>query len=104
MVYVERKHLTILELQEEQSSVSFDKLRAVLLERPAHTVYIEVKGILYGIVTATRISRSVHDCVEINTHFIAVDLENQTLDKLEAIPINLPVLDKNGRLLGAYTK
>lgn len=104
MVYVGREHLTILELQEEQSSVSFDKLRAVLLERPAHTVYIEVKGILYGIVTATRISRSVHDCVEINTHFIAVDLENQTLDKLEAIPINLPVLDKNGRLLGAYTK
>ena len=104
MVYVEREHLTILELQEEQSSVSFDKLRAVLLERPAHTVYIEVKGILYGIVTAARIARSAYDHVEINTHFISVDLENQTLDKLQSIPLNLPVLDKNGRLLGEYTK
>jgi hypothetical protein len=41
MIYTDRKYLTILELQDDSDTVSFDVLKELLMERPSNMIYCE---------------------------------------------------------------
>jgi hypothetical protein len=41
MIYTDRKYLTILKLQDDSDTVSFDVLKELLMERPSNMIYCE---------------------------------------------------------------
>lgn len=61
MKYTSRKCLTILKLTEERATLSFNELSSVLMEKPSNIVYVELAGMLYGIVTTGDISRALNE-------------------------------------------
>ena len=118
MVYIERNQLPIVELQEKRNTLSYEELFQVLMERPAYAVYVELNGLLYGIITLGRIGRS-HlkqlKYVDINTKFVSVgpnermkvreifQQERMEATRNKVIHV-LPVVDCDGKLLGNYTQ
>lgn len=118
MIYTERKYLTIMELQEERTSFSYDELFQILMDRPSVVIYVELRGTLYGIITLGRIQRAYQnhlDQVGINTNFTSIG-PNEVMKArrifeskgrfgfvTEKIIRVLPVTDSNGKLLGNYT-
>jgi hypothetical protein len=41
MIYTDRKYLTILKLQDDSDTVSFDVLKELLMEHPSNMIYCE---------------------------------------------------------------
>lgn len=111
MIFTDRKKLTVIELYEKRDSLSFDELRTALSKRPSNMVYVEVKGILYGIISmgdVHRAERTGRDSVKINTCFTAVSsIEYMRVRQLfkEKAGINaLPVVTADKKLLGDYSR
>lgn len=117
MIYQERDQLTIIELQEERKALSYEELFRALTERPNSVVYIEWKGLLYGIITLGRIARAHQSHlrqVDINTKFTWIgphehmkareifQQERDGTERSKKISV-LPVVDSDGKLLGQYT-
>lgn len=112
MIYTRREQLTIIELREKRNALSYEELFAALMKRPSNIVYVEVNGLLYGIVTTGRILRSCQDRlpeVRISTAFRflrpgeymkARRLLHDWTNKIDVIPI----VSVNGELLGDYAK
>lgn len=111
MVYTKRDKLAIIELSEKKNVVAFDALISLLRKRPANMIYVEVNGLLYGIISMGdiyRANKAGEKCVGINTCFTS--LRSEAYMKAKCIfkdrkNINaLPVVDKSGKLLGDYTR
>lgn len=115
MIYKDRKHLAIIELQEERSTLSYEELYQALAKRPSLAVYVEVKGLLYGIVTLGRIQRSYlnhQEQVGISTKFTFLG-PNEFMKAREIFRsgevqekqhiVVLPVVSPDGELLGCYS-
>ena len=117
MVYTERNQLAIIELQREQDALPYEALFQILTERPSLAVYVELNGLLYGMITLGRIRRAWEnhlDCVEINRHYSSIGADEAMrarktfyqgrngAERRKNIQV-LPVVDAGGRLLGDYT-
>ena len=75
MVYTERNQLAVIELQREQDTLPYEVLFQILTERPSLAVYVELNGLLYGMITLGRVRRAWEnhlDCVEINRHYSSI--------------------------------
>lgn len=114
MVYTERKNLTVIELTEDRDSLSFDELIPVLADRPSNMIYIERNSLLYGLISPGRILKTSHAGsrdARINKNFMRVYPEEYMRvreifrqRRFESKFINaLPVVSREGKLLGAYT-
>ncbi len=111
MLYTERNKLTVIELAEMKDTLAFHELEDILWERPASTVYIEVAGLLYGVVSIGDINRSYEggkDCVNINKKFIFIQpgqsmLARQIFKERERI-CAIPVVNTAGKIIGDYTR
>lgn len=111
MIYTQYDKLTIVELVDKKSKISFDVLYQVLLERPSNMIYFELEGELYGIISMGDIARAGEegaDCVVINRKFTRIMLsEYMTARRIfrEKENINaIPAVNENNRLLGAYVR
>lgn len=111
MIYTARIHLTVLQLNEKKDFVTFAELLPVLRERLSHVVYIEVHGVLHGIVTKKHICQASQE----NRDFVAINKSPKFVRCGEYIQakrffigrtemLYLPVVDENGRLCGEYKK
>lgn len=115
MIYTHREQLAVIELQEKRDTLPYEALFAALMKRPSNIVYVEVKGLLYGIVTTGQMLRSRQDQlseVRISTAFRFLrpgeymkarkQLHDWTnwMNKIHVIP----VVSFNGELLGDYAK
>lgn len=72
MIYTEREYLTIIEMQNDVESVSFDEIRRVLSEYPSNIIYCERRRKLVGMISTGDICRAFdqsQDSVRVNKHF-----------------------------------
>lgn len=113
MVYTARKNLLILELKEERDTLFCDELISLLRERPSYAIYIELRGLLYGIITPgdiiKTVTASMHQ-VTINKCFKSIHTEKNTYmqsryffkenDRIRFVP----VVDSEGELLGELAR
>lgn len=117
MVYTERNQLAVIELQREQDTLPYEALFQILTDRPSLAVYVELNGLLYGMITLGRVRRAWEnhlDCVEINRHYSSIGADEAMrarktfyqgrngAERRKNIQV-LPVVDAGGRLLGDYT-
>ena len=111
MLFTEYDKLTIIKLMDEAGSLSFDELGEILKEHPANVIYCELDGKLYGIISTgdvARASEKGQKTVNINRRFTSAKPDEymkvrrifKENEKINAVP----VVDKNGRLLGDYTR
>jgi cytidyltransferase-like protein len=112
MIYTDRKYLTILKLQDDSDTVSFDVLKELLMERPSNMIYCEkYPGGVYGIISMGDIGRAAdegRDFVKVNRNFTKLSgREYMRARKIfhENEKINaLPVVDEENRLIGDYAR
>ena len=118
MIYTGRNQLAIIKLQEERTLFSYEELFRALTEHPSVAVYVEWKGLLYGIITLGRIKRAHRNHLErvgINTEFTAITLDEtfkareifqkeRNAENREKRFHVLPVVTAEGKLLGNYTR
>lgn len=111
MVYRQRDKITIINLQGEKEKVLFDELEQVILNKPSNIVYCERDRVLQGIISMGDICRARdkgNNFVMVNTQFMcATGMSYMHVKKVfeENKYINaLPVLDKDGRLLGNWIR
>lgn len=113
MVYTKRKDLMVIELTEERNELSYDELVPLLIKRTSDVIYVELQGMLYGIVTMGRIGRTLSAetrQVAINKNFTAVPAEENTYMRSRCIfkekdnVAFVPVVNAEGKLLGEWAK
>lgn len=111
MIYTEHNKLTTINLMNAADSLSFDEIATILKERPANVIYCELDEKLYGIISMGDVARASDEgrnAVSINKKFTSIKPDEymkvrrifQEKEKINAVP----VIDKNGRLLGDYTR
>lgn len=110
MNYVEHDKLTIIELVDNQSSISFQMLAKIIENRPANVIYCEQAGKLCGIISLGDVLRATEagiDYVNINTHFTYIHkgqyMNARKIFHDKASINSIPVVDQNDVLLGAYS-
>ena len=111
MIYRERNKLTIIELQENEESISFARLKKIILNKPSEIIYCERNGKLHGIIAMGDISKAYvagDDFVNINVHFMYI-FKTEYMKARETFfgrrNINvLPVLDADGSLIGDWMR
>ena len=106
---MERDRLARLSLEREEKELSFDALRGA--EKLADIVYLEVNGKLYGIVTLGDLLRARTgglDRVAVNTRFACVRRDEyiraREVFREKSGIHQLPVVDGDGRLEGAFSR
>lgn len=113
MVYTNRKDLMVIELTEERNELSYNELVPLLMKRTSNVIYVELRGVLYGIVTMGRIGRTLSAetrQVAINKKFTAVSAEENTYMQSRCIfkekdnVAFVPVVNAEGKLLGEWAK
>ena len=111
MQYKERQYLTIVELNSNEDSLSFNEFAKIILRKPSDIIYCECNGKLHGIVSMGDIARAAGegvDCVTINTNFTRISYgEHMRARKIFHDKDNiheLPVVTKDNVLLGAYSR
>lgn len=110
MNYVEHDKLTIIELADNEGSISFQQLTKIIENRPANVIYCERVGKLCGMISlgdVLRASEAGIDYVNINTHFTYIHkgqyMNARKIFRDRASINSIPVVDQNGVLLGAYS-
>lgn len=108
MYYTERDKLTIIELDNETDSLSFQRIGAALQERPANVIYCELDGRIHGVITMGDVYRAAGNTVNLNKNFTFVKPSEymkarQIFKERERINA-VPVIDENGRLSGHYMR
>lgn len=104
--------MTIIPIPEERDFLLYDELLPILLQQPNYVVYIELNGLLYGIITMPRIRRSGIGHVQINKNYVADRLESctymhlrQHFQKDSTHFVNfVPVIDSYNRLVGEWSR
>lgn len=111
MVYTEHDNLTIITLEQEIDSISFNEIITVLQKRPASVIYCELNRKLYGVISYGDVRRAKaagKRAVNINRIFTSAGPNEymkirqifRDREKINAVP----VVDENGRLLGDYVR
>ncbi len=110
MLFSPRNSLSIIQTDDESGSVSFEKLAAVLFERPSNIVYCEKDGRLYGIISMGDVHRASgkKHTVQINTSFTYLRgpeyIRSRKIFR-ERKNINaLPIVDEQHRLIGDLSR
>lgn len=111
MLYTERAKLNILSLEEEGETVTFEELADLLRKRPSNMIYVELRGILHGIVSMgdiARASANQETAVTVNTRFTRLCgygyMKAKQIFKDRAAINAIPVVDAEGRLVGDYVR
>lgn len=109
MIYREREKLTIIQIQDDEEKISFERLENVILDGPSNVIYCERNGKLYGIITMGDIARARDKFVSINTQFTCLDKGDYMKARnifFEKHSINaLPVVDsEKGRMIGDWSR
>lgn len=111
MIYRDRKYLTILTLTEDRDYVTYDELIQVLTERPSDAVYIELNGILCGLLTSGHIAKNCdkkNRRVLFSKTFTSVHpgdyMRTQQIFRNKANINMLPTVSEDGHLLGDYVR
>lgn len=111
MIYTERDKLTIIELDNNLDTLSFDALAKAILDRPSNDVYCEYKGKLYGIISMGDIERASDegaDHVAVNKNFTYVSnggyMQARSILGEKKNINSIPAVDNSNVLLGAYSR
>lgn len=113
MVYTVRSQLTIIELKNNDESVSIEELTKVLVERPSNMIYCEIAGKLVGIISTGDILRANKNGltrVQVNKKFTYLYMREGRGIKARNIfrkweNINaLPIVTEDHLLIGDYTR
>ena len=108
MIYRNREKLTIIQIKDNEYKISFDRLESVIFDKPSNTIYCELHGELYGIITMGDVARSVEKFVAINTQFMRLG-EDDYMKARNIFFINpsinaLPVVNHEGRIMGDWLR
>ncbi len=111
MIYTPLDKLTVVELEDGKSTVSFDMLKKALTDKPSNMVYCQSQDRLSGIISMgdiARASRDGKDYIAVNREFTRIFSKEymkarQIFREKERIHA-LPIIDGNHRLLGAYVR
>lgn len=111
MHYKQRQELTIVKVSDNEKKFSFRELEEIILEKPSDIIYCERNEKLYGIISMGDIARARgrgKGCVAVNTHFTSVFHSGQMKARKifgdKADIHELPVVNEDNMLLGAYTR
>lgn len=108
MIYRDREKLTIIQIEDNEEKISFDRLESVILDRPSNVIYCERNGKLYGIITMGDIARTFEEYVDINTRFTCLGTDNYMKARtifFQNSGINaLPVVDSLGKIIGDWSR
>ncbi len=111
MIFKDKDQLSIIEIDDSDNKVSFEKLATLLMDKPSNMIYCTKAGKLYGIISMGDVHRARENGrnhAEINTFFTflhgmeymrarKIFLDN---DKINA----LPIVDEDHSLIGDYTR
>lgn len=113
MVYTAYDRLNVIRREGEIESCPLAKLKEKILANPTNVVYFENRwgGVLYGIVSTGDLYRSEKNgqsMVKVNRNFTAVFAKEymraRALFREKENINNIPVIDKEGKLLGEYSR
>lgn len=108
MLYIEHDKLTIIALEEETDSLSYEQIGAALRERPANVIYCELDERIHGVITMGDVYRAAGSTVNLNKNFTYVKpgeyMKARQIFKERARINAVPVIDENERLSGHYIR
>lgn len=111
MTYNEKENLTVIEVDADEDSVTIERVKEILFDRPSNAIYCETQKKIIGLITTGDIYRAYENCmdrVKINRNFLFVRSgEYMRAKKIfeEKINVNeLPIVSEDNTLIGDYRR